>query len=62
MGIGILTEKGVLMTSAPVLTDNESSLFFFKRSRANQKVSDLGKNLKKLKELDELKGRKGLKS
>jgi hypothetical protein len=58
MGMGVLTEKGIFMTSAPVLTDNEVSMFFFKRSRNNQKVSDLSKNLKKLKELDELKGKK----
>ncbi len=50
------------MTSAPVLADNETSLFFFKKSRSNQKISELSKNFTKLKELDELKGRKANKS
>ena len=58
MGLGVLTEKGIFMTSAPILTDNETSLFFFRRSRSNQKINDLSKNLKKLRELDDLKGRK----
>jgi len=35
MSIGILTDKGIFMTSAPVLTDNETSLFFFKKSKSN---------------------------
>lgn len=62
MSLGILTEKGIYMTSAPVLTDNESSLFFFKKSKTNMRIKELQAKLKKLKELDLLKGRKGAKA
>eukprot|EP00347_Sterkiella_histriomuscorum_P020965 403335778 len=62
MSIGILSEKGIQMTIAPILTDNETSLFFFKKSKSNQKIKDLQTMLKKLKDLDQLKGRKLVKS
>jgi hypothetical protein len=58
MGLGVLTEKGIYMTSAPVLTEGENNFFGFKKSKTNQKIKDLSTKLKKLKELDQLKGRK----
>lgn len=41
MGIGILTEKGIIMTQAPVLGDNDTTLFFFKKSKQSVKLKDL---------------------
>lgn len=42
MGIGILTEKGVVMTSAPVLLENkEQGLFFLKKSKTSPKIKEL---------------------
>jgi hypothetical protein len=52
MNIGVLTEKGIYMTSAPVITENETSLFFFKKNKTNQKVKDLAAKFRSLKELD----------
>jgi hypothetical protein len=62
MALGVLTEKGILMTSAPVLTDYETSMFFFRKSCMNKKINELVKNSNKLKQFDQLKGRKAAKS
>ena len=56
--MGVLTEKGISVTLAPVLTDHESNLFFFRKSNMNKKIDDLAKFTNKLKLLDQLKGRK----
>lgn len=58
MGLGVLTDKGIFMTSAPVLTDSDVSLLGFKRTKTNSKIKDLQAKTKRLKELDLLKGKK----
>ena len=62
MAIGILTECGITITSAPVLTDNETSLFFFRRSKMNKKINELDKFTGRLKAIEALKGRKAIKA
>lgn len=50
MNLGVLTEKGVVITPAPVLVDlEESHIFFFKKSKLNKSINDLTKLTKKLK-------------
>ena len=40
MSIGILTEKGILMTSAPVLI-NDSNFSFFKKSNNSKRIQEI---------------------
>ena len=35
MSLGVLTEKGIFMTSAPVLTEADHNFFGFKKSKTN---------------------------
>lgn len=64
MALGVLTEKGVSVTSAAVITDDNAGggLFSLRKSKMNKKMNDLSKFTHKLKTIDELKGRKAIKS
>ena len=61
MTLGVLTEKGVFINKAPVISDMETNLFFFKKNKMNRRLAELIKQTSKLKILDEQKGRKAAK-
>ena len=48
MSLGVLTEKGVYMTTAPVLMESEDSNFFFRKSKMHPKIVELIKHKNKL--------------
>ena len=66
MSLGTLTEKGIVMIKAPVLSQeiDSGSLFSFLRGQKSQhpKIVELAGSLKRLKEIDELKGMKAVKT
>jgi hypothetical protein len=53
MTLGVLTENGVQVTSAPVISDDSSTSFFlFKQSKMNKQMKELAKDTIKLKMID----------
>jgi hypothetical protein len=61
MTLGILTEKGIVMTSAPVIADMRPLGLILSMGKSNSKMKDVKSKVKLLKELDNLKGRKAAK-
>jgi hypothetical protein len=68
MTVGILTEKGIQMIKAPILISegnegyNLLSWFKIKDNSKHAKMSEIQAALKKLKDLDELKGLKAVRA
>jgi hypothetical protein len=60
MALGILTENGIVMNSAPILLEEKESAFLglLKRSLRNEKITNLIELSKKLKKIDSLKSKK----
>jgi hypothetical protein len=62
MVLGVLTENGIRMNSAPLVErSDQRSIFFFLQSTENPNVRDIIKLSKKLKAFDNLSGRKAWK-
>jgi biotin-(acetyl-CoA carboxylase) ligase len=60
MALGILTESGIIMNSAPILLDEKetSLLGLHKKSHKNEKITHLIDLQKKLKKFDNMKNAK----
>lgn len=58
MALGVLTEDGIQITSAPVIQDTGKGVFFFLKNKMNKKINDLVKLKNNLKAFDALQGRK----